>query len=384
MNDMSEQHQKLEYWLKGAMPRLSHEEREALWASVAFRLAPHAPRVARRVHTAVAGAVAIGLFSSSILTVYASDAAVPGDLLYPLDRVIEEVRVAVALTEEQKERVRVAQAYERLEEVRIILERAPLEKNEDDAESDETIDARENAFQVATQTVSTGSEFQDDIPVSNHDDAASGEENKKRGKDDAQIETEQKTDLGAKSGPKSSAARQTEQIISRTIVDLQRAKDSLRREDRKEEIERVVREIEEARAERMLERQKMKEERQKKLEGERSQREREKNERARGSARQEKESESRPQSEGGNIQTSVTVSFSPNSPNSPARPAENDFEERSLSHPPSLEDGVSPASSTMGMEYVKSSAEGSVSSESSNDESDLGDTERNNRGSVHF
>lgn len=54
------------------------------------------------------------LFSAGVA--YASDRAVPGDFLYPLDRAVEDVRLSLALSPTQAARLQVANAGERLSE----------------------------------------------------------------------------------------------------------------------------------------------------------------------------------------------------------------------------------------------------------------------------
>lgn len=322
---MNDQNDKFEYWLKGAMPRMSDDEREALWASIAFRLPSYAAKVSKRVRAVVAGAVAFGLFSSGILTVYASDAAVPGDILYPVDRALEEARVVVTPTEERKERIRVAQAYERLEEVRIVLERNSM-KDEDGTRyphGDAFLDV------IGTSTIVSGDRDRA---------AASGERTEKDGRGEKREENDTPTSVGRASSTseKSTVDQREEQVIEQTIVDLKRAKDSVRREDRKEEIERVVRKIEEVKADRAMQRQRVKEERQQKLEEERSRRD--------STNQGSKDSEQRSTREIGNVRTTVSVSL----PQGYLTPASEGVvrDPSSTASPAQIEDGKDPTRET--------------------------------------
>ncbi len=62
-------------------------------------------------------------------TAFASDSARPGDLLFPLDRKIEDVRLRLALTENGREALRKSLSNERMQELRDIIDESLLVSN---------------------------------------------------------------------------------------------------------------------------------------------------------------------------------------------------------------------------------------------------------------
>ncbi len=131
MNDLERQ-------LHSIAPKLASEERESLWAGVSFGLSPRRSRkLRRRQIAAVSGAVALVLFSSGVVTVYASGQALPGDVLFPTKLAIEHLRVAIAPSAAQKTQLRVEFAAERLQEVKTLAYTHGVEWNDQDDDGDE-------------------------------------------------------------------------------------------------------------------------------------------------------------------------------------------------------------------------------------------------------
>lgn len=294
MNDMQRK-------LAESRPALSPEEREALWTSIAYRLTPRKAGSPRRARAAIAGTLILGLFASGFVTVYASDAAVPGDILYPVDRAVEELRLAAAPTEEQKERIRVEQAYERLKEVETIISRSEGEDFDDESVrvSDEEGDLADTEAANATTTI----EIIDlRAAKTNNEGARRGDDERDGRPDERKGQT--KTEVGSPTRFAATATaprvgrRDADQAIERMIEELRRAKESVRREDRRAEIEGVVRRVEEAKMERELKKQKLREERK---------HQQEKYEPERRTKTQENRQEQIESGRGGNVHTSVTV-----------------------------------------------------------------------------
>lgn len=81
----------------------------------------HAPRWRRRTAAALVAAVLV--LASGAGTVWAAQSALPGDVLYPVKRASESVRLALARDPGAKARLHLELADRRLEELRALLER---------------------------------------------------------------------------------------------------------------------------------------------------------------------------------------------------------------------------------------------------------------------
>jgi len=82
--------------------------------------------------------VAFVLFGGSVATAYASDNAKPGDLLFSIDRAIEEIQLKLASSQQRTE-LKLSMVQERLDEIQEIL--AESDTGEEPAESPEGIQA---------------------------------------------------------------------------------------------------------------------------------------------------------------------------------------------------------------------------------------------------
>jgi hypothetical protein len=302
MNDLEQQ-------LQMIRPTLTDREREALWSSIAYRLTPRSARVSRRFRATVAGTIAVSLFFSGLLTVYASDAAVPGDVLYPVDRAVEQVRLAVAPTVESRERIRIEQAYERLEEVRIILERNSADDEADDdvldgVSSSSIIAIVDSRVASATNAVDLGGIGR---KTQNADDDQSLSERARQSPKLKDMATS--SALAPSPGSKN---RSQSEAIDKVIMDLRRSKESMKHEDRREEIEEVVRKIEE------VKREKEREIQERKREQEVRRKAREETGRQQTQAREENLRERPSTEEEGSVRTVVRVSL-PHSPSTTER-----------------------------------------------------------------
>lgn len=114
--------------LRAEVPREVAERHEALLRDRAsgvrelprLEQVPEAPvrplRPRRRRRVAVLALAAAFVLGTSAVA-FASDGAVRGDLLYPVDRAVERVQLAMARTPESAARTHLAQAAERIEEI---------------------------------------------------------------------------------------------------------------------------------------------------------------------------------------------------------------------------------------------------------------------------
>ena len=80
----------------------------------------------------VFGSLALIIITSSSL-VYASQSSLPGQLLYPVKITTEKARLAIAVTPENKKRLKLEFIDKRIEEVKIISEQKNVNKNADQA-----------------------------------------------------------------------------------------------------------------------------------------------------------------------------------------------------------------------------------------------------------
>lgn len=106
-----------------APEHLSGAERRALWSSVSGRIAgipsPYAPSFFTS-HAMIPLALIIAVLLSAGGTVAAADAARPGDLLFPVDRAVEDLRLRLS-SEGDKDDLRIKFANERLDEFSSIV-----------------------------------------------------------------------------------------------------------------------------------------------------------------------------------------------------------------------------------------------------------------------
>ena len=79
----------------------------------------------------VAAMLVVGMITGGAAVVYASDGAGPGDLLYGVDRAVEDVRLEVASDYEQMAELLLDFAEERLEEAEEALEEGSTEEAEE-------------------------------------------------------------------------------------------------------------------------------------------------------------------------------------------------------------------------------------------------------------
>ena len=70
---------------------------------------------------AIASFLIIALLGTGVATVSASDDAVPGDILFPVDLAVEKIKLAFSRGN-KKDTLRIAFAEERLHEVKFVLE----------------------------------------------------------------------------------------------------------------------------------------------------------------------------------------------------------------------------------------------------------------------
>lgn len=125
---------KQEHILRSTRPApLSHEEQVVLWSAISKRTTASAQllrvlgRMQIKKRKLVAVLFAASLFGGGVATVYASQRATPEDLLFPIDRSIEQVQLALA-SQEKKEELRVQFGQERLDEIKQIVERRVVEQ----------------------------------------------------------------------------------------------------------------------------------------------------------------------------------------------------------------------------------------------------------------
>lgn len=108
-------------------PSLSSDERAALWTRVREELTPHTPIVSpfaqfvshapRTVSVALILLLVLGGTGTSL----AAQNALPGDLLFPVKRTIENTTRTIAPTEALRTSIEVEQRNERINELRLIL-----------------------------------------------------------------------------------------------------------------------------------------------------------------------------------------------------------------------------------------------------------------------
>ncbi len=85
------------------------------------------------------------LFGGGALTVKAADAAVPGDVLYPVDLAVEDLQLALASTPEQQAQLHLAFAQERAAEIQQLIQEGRADQVE------EAVQNLEGHLAVATQ-----------------------------------------------------------------------------------------------------------------------------------------------------------------------------------------------------------------------------------------
>ncbi len=120
--------EKISTIIESARPHLSTDESASLWHSIEAHFPTTQPIVSpylfifksKKTMTAVLIALLIILSGSG--TVYASDAARPGDFLFPLDRSLENARLRLAFSDESRTAFEKSLTEERLEELREIID----------------------------------------------------------------------------------------------------------------------------------------------------------------------------------------------------------------------------------------------------------------------
>jgi hypothetical protein len=121
---------------------LTKEEREQVWRYILTTM--HQPVLASHFSFIDmvkkpflwAGIVAFVLFGGSVATAYASDNAKPGDLLYSIDRAIEEIQLRLASSEQRTE-LKLKMVHERLDEIQKILAESDVDEDEQNDEEDQ-------------------------------------------------------------------------------------------------------------------------------------------------------------------------------------------------------------------------------------------------------
>lgn len=111
---------------KAAPQALTDAERVVLWSKVEARIATRVPSpyfsvFSLSTKSMIPLVIAIAVLLGASGTVAASDAARPGDVLFPVDRAIENVRLSLA-SEKGKADLRIKYAEERLEEFESVVD----------------------------------------------------------------------------------------------------------------------------------------------------------------------------------------------------------------------------------------------------------------------
>ncbi len=135
--------------LNQTRPSLSAEEKVSLWSSVEMSIPPAQPILSPYSFITIFKQkyimAPIALFLAVILgggaTVYASDTAKPGDFLFPIDRLVENVQLDLTFSEEGKSTLVDKFTKERLDEIyEIINEEAYVSASNVDASSASSTD----------------------------------------------------------------------------------------------------------------------------------------------------------------------------------------------------------------------------------------------------
>lgn len=104
----------------------------------------------------------VGVVGASGVTVAASQASIPGDVLYPVKKVTENLRVATAFSKEDKAKVHLAIAEEKVKEIEKLEERGKTDKIEEAVQGLE--DSQGEALEL-TQAVKSEAENVDELVV---------------------------------------------------------------------------------------------------------------------------------------------------------------------------------------------------------------------------
>lgn len=111
----------IEHDIKAIRPKsLSHEEREVMWSRIATMLPARTAASGSIAHKAIGALLALGLLGGSVATVYASNEALPGDLLFPIELASEKVQIVLS-SGKNRDTLRIKFAEERLDEVKHIV-----------------------------------------------------------------------------------------------------------------------------------------------------------------------------------------------------------------------------------------------------------------------
>jgi Domain of unknown function (DUF5667) len=116
----------IEILLESKHPSLSQEKKDAVWSAILSEIEKKPIRspyiFSFRKHTTMTPlALALILMLGVGGTTFASNDARPGDLLFPVDQALEDARLALARNDDDRARLHIAFAEERLEELRSIL-----------------------------------------------------------------------------------------------------------------------------------------------------------------------------------------------------------------------------------------------------------------------
>lgn len=104
--------------------------------------------------------VAVGIIGSSGVTVAASQKSIPGDALYPVKKVTENVRVAAAISKKDKAKVHLDIAEEKVKEIEKLEEKGKTEKIAETAQNLE--DSQDQALEL-TETIKSEGENVDEL-----------------------------------------------------------------------------------------------------------------------------------------------------------------------------------------------------------------------------
>jgi hypothetical protein len=150
-------------------PELSREKKDDLWSAIENDI-KNSPVPSPFLFNFINQKRMITAFAALVLmfgvggTVYASNEARPGDLLFPIDQAIEEIRLAVVGNDDDRARLQIQFAEERLAELRSILEEDDFsnsDANSDDSYSTSTISNFEAEADVFLDTTIVKVEIND-------------------------------------------------------------------------------------------------------------------------------------------------------------------------------------------------------------------------------
>lgn len=119
--------------LEAARPHLSEKEQSTLWSQISLHM-PQPPLMFPFIwfavprHMALAFVVVLVVMSGGVSIVRADNAR-PGDALFPLDRALERLELRLAQTTDDKARVGVKHAEERITELRATLKESSLKES---------------------------------------------------------------------------------------------------------------------------------------------------------------------------------------------------------------------------------------------------------------